>query len=245
MSTVLAAKPWLSEPALIPLPWNSNLHISPSPSHPLKIGILLHDNVVRPHPPITRALLSIASKLSVIPNVTVVDWNPHLHDEAWAIISSLYFPDGGEEEHGVLAASGEPALPLTNWILKHTPGVEKLNMAKYAYWLEEREAYRAEYAKIWNDTATSVDEENGEREGMVDVILCPVGPGVAPKHNTARYWGYTSQWNLLDYPAVVFPVDKVDKKVDVVVERVSKPKTRTDAWHWGLCECFVVVTRGR
>lgn len=87
-------------------------------------------------------------------------------------------------------------------------------MQELWYWQEEREAYRAEYARLWNDTATGRDDETGELEGFVDVILCPVGPGVAPQHNMANYWGYTSQWNLLDYPALVFPVGKVDATVD-------------------------------
>lgn len=41
------------------------------------------------------------------------------------------------------------------------------------------------------------------------MILCPVGPGVAPKHETAKWWGYTSLWNLLNYPAMVMPVGVV------------------------------------
>lgn len=48
----------------------------------------------------------------------------------------------------------------------------------------------------------------------MDVILYPAGPGVAPSHNTAKYWSYTSRWNFLNYPAVVFPVTKSDKNVD-------------------------------
>lgn len=68
---------------------------------------------------------------------------------------------------------------------------------------------------------------------MVDVILCPVGPGVAPKHNTSRYWGYTSQWNLLDYPAVTFPVSRVDGKTDVA-RGTFKPMTDVDEEHWKL-----------
>ncbi|PGH20748.1 hypothetical protein AJ80_03508 [Polytolypa hystricis UAMH7299] len=79
-------------------------------------------------------------------------------------------------------------------------------MQELWYWLEEREAYRKEYTKVWNDTATSVNSETGIAEDMVNVILSPAGPGVAPAHNTAKYWGYTSQWNLLDYPALVFPM---------------------------------------
>src|SRR5436305_14169049 len=104
MKTIIDAKPWLSEPALVPLPWRSSFQI-PS-NHPLKIGVLWHDNVVRPHPPITRALRSVVSRIKSIPNVSVVDFKPHLHDEAWAIISSLYYTDGGAEDASVIAASG-------------------------------------------------------------------------------------------------------------------------------------------
>jgi hypothetical protein len=68
----------------------------------------------------------------------------------------------------------------------------------------------------------------------MDVILCPAGPGVAPMHNTAKYWGYTSQWNLLDYPAVVFPVSKVDAEVDRMESGYS-PMTDADGDNWKLC----------
>lgn len=229
MGTIIDCKPWLTEPALIPLPWNYQPIL---PTRPIKIGIMWHDSVVTPHPPLTNALHSLAAKLKAIPNISLVDWKPHLHDEAWAIISSLYFTDGGLEDASTIAGSGEPWRPLTKWMLKENPCVKKLTPQKLYYWQEEREAYRKEYAKIWNETAMGVNEQ-GEAEGMVDVILCPVGPGVAPKHNTAKYWGYTSQWNLLDYPAVVFPVGTVDKQRDVWEEGWSA-LTDVDQENWKL-----------
>jgi amidase len=39
----------------------------------------------------------------------------------------------------------------------------------------------------------------------VDIILCPTYVGAAAEHGTAHYWLYTSVWNLLDQPCVVFP----------------------------------------
>lgn len=187
MKTVINTRPWLSEPALIPLPWNSSLHIAPH--QPLKIGVLWHDCVVQPHPPITHALRTVVSKLQKVPNVSIIDWKPHLHDEAWAIISSLYYTDGGAEDAAAMAASGEPWRPLTKWIIEENPCVEPLSAQKLFMWQEEREAYRSEYAKVWNETATGRNDQTGDLEGIVDVILCPVGPGVAPQHNTAKYWG--------------------------------------------------------
>ena len=106
-----------------------------------------------------------------------------------------------------------------------------LSVAQVWELTREREAYRAEYARLWGD---------------VDVILCPVGPGVAPVLDGARYWGYTAQWNLLDYPAVVFPVDRVDVGVDGVEEYV--PRNREDRVNYESCESvfsFVLRTRER
>lgn len=197
MKTMIDAEPWLEEPALIPMPWRT--YTIPS-ERPLRIGVLWHDGTVRPHPPITRALRLMTDKLKDS-DIEVVDFTPHAHDEAWAILSSLYFTDGGKADSEDIDSSGEPWRPLSTWIIKDNPCVKKLSTGELAYWLEEREAYRKEYALHW-------------KKSGIDALLCPVGPGVAPKHNTAKYWNYTSQWNLLDYPGLVFPVCKVDEEQD-------------------------------
>jgi amidase len=66
--------------------------------------------------------------------------------------------------------------------------MKKLSPQNLYYWQEEMGAYRKEYAKVWNDTATGRDER-GRPKGMVDTILCPVGPGVAPAYNTTKVLG--------------------------------------------------------
>ncbi|KAJ8120795.1 hypothetical protein O1611_g10273 [Lasiodiplodia mahajangana] len=106
--------------------------------------------------------------------------------------AKLYFCDGAAEEKDAIEASGEPVLPMSKWILEN-PHVRLHTIPTLWQAHEERNVYRTSYAALW-----------AKRD--VDVILCPVGPGVAPKLETARYWGYTSQWNLLNYPAIVFPV---------------------------------------
>lgn len=101
---------------------------------------------------------------------------------------------------------------------------------------KRRDKYRKDYNAVWNETATSVGS-NGEFEGTVDVILSPAGPSAAPKIDTAKWWGYTSQWNLLDYPALIFPVDKVDVEKDA--EKVKyEPRNEKDRYNWDLWEKF-------
>jgi len=211
MKAIIDSEPWLTEPALIPMPWRA---FDLPQNRPLRIGVLWHDGIVRPHPPITRALQLLTQNLERN-GIEVVEFPPYLHDEAWAILASLYYPDGGEADSEDIAKSGEPWRALSEWIIKENSCVKKLSVGELAYWNEEREAYRKEYALHWN-------------KYEIDALLCPAGPGVAPKHNTAKYWNYTSQWNLLDYPSVVFPVCKVEKDKDDQWQCGSKPLSGKD-----------------
>ena len=92
----------------------------------------------------------------------------------------------------------------------------------------------------WNSTATS-SGVNGQPEGTIDVLLCPSGPGAAMPLEKSRYWGYTSQWNVLDYPSVAFPVTRVMPEVDVF-ERDYEPRNEQDRYNLELCELFHYVS---
>ncbi|KAL8724141.1 MAG: hypothetical protein Q9166_008114 [cf. Caloplaca sp. 2 TL-2023] len=72
LKTLLSAQPWLQEPALLPIPRNPYRIV---PQKPLKIGIMSNDGVVQPHPPITCALKTIASRLAAVPNITTLEWS--------------------------------------------------------------------------------------------------------------------------------------------------------------------------
>lgn len=110
----------------------------------------------------------------------------------------IYFCDGGAEIKEAISASEEPLLPLSDHILGNLC-VKELNMASLWLRCAARDWYRVEYARRWNETA----KDGGE---PVDVILCPAGQGVASMPNTTTTGPYTAIWNLLDYPAAVFPV---------------------------------------
>ena len=58
----------------------------------------------------------------------VVDWNCEKldHRKGWEIISSLYWPDGGEQVLNSLKETGEPVLPLSKWIIQEQPSVKNL-----------------------------------------------------------------------------------------------------------------------
>ncbi|MCJ1375386.1 hypothetical protein MMC20_006621 [Loxospora ochrophaea] len=238
MKTIIDTKPWLVEASLLPFEWKGGEKqlCKTSGKKKLKVGVLWNDGIVKPHPPVIRALKEITEKLKTSDDVEVVDWKPYKHDEAWEIIASLYFCDGAKEETTAIEESGEPWRPLSEFIIKENPCVRRLEIEDLWSWTAKRETYRRAYAKVWNDTASGTNQ-SGELEGMVDVILCPVGPGAAPPLDNSKYWGYTSQWNLLDYPALVFPVSKVDPQVDGI-DRSYEPINEKDQFNYDLCLSF-------
>ncbi|GME60352.1 hypothetical protein Z519_08470 [Neofusicoccum parvum] len=199
MRVVLDMEPWRYDPWLFPKPWTPV-----TLEKPLKVAVQWDDRMVKPHPPMIRALKEVAEACRVA-GMKVVDWTSLEHEKAWSLISRLYFPDGGEDTINVIQESGEPLLPLTEWIIKQ-PGVKKLTIQELWGLCCERDEYRARYAAHWSATA--------DEDGEVDVIICPAVPGAAPPHECARYWPYTAHWNLLDYPAAVFPVTFVDAAKD-------------------------------
>ncbi|KAB8298765.1 hypothetical protein EYC80_000940 [Monilinia laxa] len=233
MKTLIDAKPWYKEPSLLPLPWKEEKFFR---GKKLKVAVLWDDGVVKPHPPVTRAIKQVVDKLKGNDNIEVIEWKPYKHDLAWEIIANLYFADGGLQELDAIKESGEPILPLTEHIINQNSHLRAHSITSVWEAQFRREAYRTEYAKIWNETATSKGS-NGELEGMVDVILSPVGPGSAPKLDTSKWWGYTSQWNLLDYPALVFPVDVVNVEKDNIKETYT-PRNEQDKYNWDLWEQY-------
>ena len=90
MKTVLTAKPWFNDPTLVPIPWRSEqLPLARDGHTALTVAVLWDDGVVRPHPPIMRALKEVAGRLGQIPGIKLVDWKPYKHNLAWELIVSL------------------------------------------------------------------------------------------------------------------------------------------------------------
>ncbi|KAF7591333.1 hypothetical protein BBP40_001657 [Aspergillus hancockii] len=183
---VIDAEPWDVETALVPVPWRRV-----EGNGEFTVGIMWDDGVVRPHPPITAALKTAKVQLQAA-GIKVVDWEPYKHAHGWDIISKLYYPDSATSQKDLLAQTNEPPLPLTEWAFSYAhpnpltiPQSWALNVA--------RDEYRDEYHALMKERA-------------VDFILCPAYVGVAAALGEAQYWNYTAVWNVLDFPAVVFPV---------------------------------------
>ncbi|GAB1528443.1 hypothetical protein RhiTH_011637 [Rhizoctonia solani] len=165
----------------------------------LVIGFFTDDGVVAPHPPIIERLHKTRDAL-IAAGHEVIDWVPMDHMQAFKLIAELFFLDGGEAIRALLAESGEPAIPP---LARHLPDSKEADTHTLVQsWVAnvQRDQFRARALKYWNDTA--LQTKSGR---PVDAILCPVAPTLAPPYDTTRWAGYTTYWNLLDLPSVVFP----------------------------------------
>lgn len=89
MKTVITAKPWVMDPTLVPIPWrDEQSFLKRDDRTTLRVAILWDDGVVKPHPPITRALKDVVERLAKVPGIEVTDWKPYKHDLAWELIVS-------------------------------------------------------------------------------------------------------------------------------------------------------------
>lgn len=220
--------PWGPLVSRSPHEWlqlTASLHYRPwreldTPKH-LRIGIVRDDGIIAPVTPIQRALNTAVDMLSRSycgTTFELVEYTLPSPAEAWKIVTSLYWPDAGKMVRANLAAADEPAMALTDWILAEGGPLPTLEEALER--IVARDAWRSALARHWHAAG-------------LDAVLAPVGPTPAPKHGTAKYWNYTSYWNLADYPAVVFPTGLfVDPTLDVHTPS-REPRNAQEAFVWG------------
>jgi len=192
------AESWVQEHQVLHIPWNDDIAIP----RKLCIGILWDDGVVHPHPPITSGLMNVKEAL-IKAGHEVIDYEPMEHQAAWDLLVKLYLLDGGEEYWATMREAGEPPVPMTEWILSHAKGRKPYPVSETWKLNVQREQFRARALQHWNNTRQRTSSGR-----PVDAILAPIAPTLASRHDCTRWWGYSSYWNLVDYPAAVFPIGR-------------------------------------
>lgn len=217
MKVQLDAKPWEDDGTLIPLPWRD---ISTPKASDLKVAICYDDGVVKPTPPIIRGLQTAAKKLSSA-GVKVVEWESFGVAELVEACYSSYNADSNAGQIDLLKLSGEPVVELSKWQLNVGCGFHGQTVSEYEKGAGLRDSKRTAYLQKM-------------KELDVDFILSPVYSSVAALPETVHYWGYTSLWNILDFPNVVFPTGlKCDPEFDEP-DSSYQPRNEAEKYEYGL-----------
>jgi amidase len=197
--SILETQPWLRDPVLVPIPWRQDLADevleratasgSSNDKKPLKLGIYWTDNVVTPHPPITRGLRIVVDAVQNAGH-KVVNWDPPDQRTAKRVHLAFLKADGGHDIHKQLDLSEEPLIPP----LRETFELkDPISLIEYQNLRIEGRDYEGEYSDYWNATG----DDDGQ---LVDAVITPVAPHAAVIPGKFYHTGITFHyltWNLL------------------------------------------------
>lgn len=233
VKAVLDSKPWLLDPKTPEIPWRQEMadlaHLISADGSPRKpvFGVMRWDKWVMPWPPVRRAM-DIAVTALKNAGYEIIDFEPPFESEkADDIVNRVYSSDGNEDLKRTFAVSGEPRHPMM--VTKE----DAPHLTVYESWQLNLEKYKVAEAwlKGWNATASKTS--TGQ---PMDGLLLPPSPTPAHRHGEwPRNIILTSQFNMIDYPAMVIPVHaSVDPAVDVV-DKAFKPTCDEDARVQSMC----------
>lgn len=215
------------EPTCIAGSWKET-----SPKTKLTIGILSTDGIVDPHPPVVRALREVAINLQAAGH-QVIEFKPPIDLwEAALTTWTLYFQNGANETKAALAASGEPLIAQFRHYLD-VFNVREHTVSEISECHRQQAAYKKAFVEAWNATAN--ETETGQ---PLDCILTPSAPLAGSPHDFPLWWGYTTIWNLIDYPSIIIPlktfrVDPIKDAKDMGYEPRDNP---FDKPNWAVCK---------
>ncbi|KAF9045065.1 general amidase [Panaeolus papilionaceus] len=220
MQVVAESKPWLKDPLSIRKPWNDSeykLADHGEGKDKLCFAILWDDEVIKPHPPITRGLEQTRDAL-IAAGHKVIDWKPYKHDEIYKNVSAIWAAGAAEDYALATSPTQEPLIASMSLAVDDLKEYQAQmaaleGVSAFSLWQTHRarRILREEYLQHWN--ATTAITGTGR---PVDAIISPGAPYTAPPHGYNKAANYTMIWNNLDYTALIIPTGlHVDPKVDV------------------------------
>lgn len=114
LSSTSSHPPWSFDPKVVPMPWRSSEMILP---RKLSFGVIRHDGVVRPHPPMERAIETVIKAL-IMEGHEVIDFKPYEHELgsyylAVSMVSQSLSVSSSQDLSTPRNASMQTAVPLS------------------------------------------------------------------------------------------------------------------------------------
>ncbi|WWC73537.1 uncharacterized protein I206_107509 [Kwoniella pini CBS 10737] len=220
--SVVGAEPWYRDPNMLPIPWRE-VNIPQK----LCFGLIMDNGIVKPTPPVTRALSETKKALEAAGH-RVVEWSPYKPEEANTIVNRFFQGDGGVKIAQYIALSGETypeglsAYKARYEALKSSPPL----VGDLWDTQSDRTAYCKKVLDHWL-SSKSVTETGRPFDG----IISPVTPfSACPKMAFGGHVAYTSMWNITDYSATTFPVSFVDPTVDLKTPYEARNEVEKEVW---------------
>ncbi|GLB42408.1 putative amidase [Lyophyllum shimeji] len=220
---IIDAEPWTRDPLVLRKEWSEKEYRLEyhGGGKELCFAMLWDNGVVRPHPPLQRAMEMTKAALEAAGH-KVIDWEPHRHLEIYKNAETIFVADGGHDYRVQCELSGEPLIEtmvpptdahestLSEPFVKTLVG-EAARLGAYDLWQlqKEKRELRKSHLDHWERTVSRTGTGR-----PVDAIISPAVAYTAVPHGLNTDSFYTTLCNALDYACTVFPVTFVDPKLD-------------------------------
>ncbi|CAK9782645.1 putative Acetamidase [Cutaneotrichosporon oleaginosum] len=210
---VVGARPWETDPTCYPVEWR-DLQLPQK----LCFGLMMDDGVVRPTPPVKRAMLELKAALEAAGH-SVVEWTPYNPAEGQQLLLRCLTGDGGAKMYEQVRGGVAPE----PWGKDLAMFEQRYEAAKNAPptvgQLWEIQVARNAYLRKLLESWAATKEITGTGRPIDGLISPNIAFPAAPKFRF-RHFGYTGLWNLADHVGVTIPVTYATKN-DVVTEEIE------------------------
>ncbi|KAL4950656.1 amidase [Aspergillus filifer] len=173
------------DPTCIPVRWRE-VNVT---DKKLLFGLWEFDGVVMPHPPICRAMRETAERLQAAGHEVIKFKMPFDCWEASRVYMDTYYQCGKQDCLDLVNKAGEPIMPAYKKMLE----TWKL--------IQAQSKYKEALADSWDATRTQTSTGR-----PIDGLICPASPMAGYPHDFLPWWGYTTLFNLVDYPSTILPL---------------------------------------
>ncbi|KAI8943485.1 hypothetical protein NX059_001488 [Plenodomus lindquistii] len=198
MKTVCDAKPWDLDENTLNVPWR----IVQPETRKLRFGLVRGCSRRPLHPPIARALHSVATMLKTHGHEIVLldERIPDMYDSA-KLAFKYFMLDPQDTSMKHIQSSGEP--PIPSLAVSGFPGLEGWKPSLEELW--DMNVERAKICRVWREVIV---------EEKLDAVLGCGYQGTSMPHDTYGVPIYTVVYNLLNYPAGILPFGVANKELD-------------------------------
>ncbi|EGO29913.1 hypothetical protein SERLADRAFT_365906 [Serpula lacrymans var. lacrymans S7.9] len=212
--SLIDARPWEKDPLVVRKRWCEDEYklVEHGGGKGMVFGVIWDNEVVRPHPPLVRAMKYVKQALERAGH-KVIDWKPLNHIDIYKNAQTILVADGGEDYKRDCALSGEPLITsMSPEAGAHPIPGEAAHSMELELWQlhNEKRALRKAYLDHWNSTKSITGTGR-----PVDAIISPAVAYTAVPHGLNYDSFYTTLGNSMDYACSGFPVTFVDPKLDV------------------------------
>jgi amidase len=165
-----ATEPWKRDPFVHQIGYRDEREYNPERDPLPAFGIMKDDGIVRPHPPLARAMDMVEKALQKAKFNTIA-WDPPSHGETSAIHGPIARGDGCPDAYKNIQLSGEAIVPQIAHLFPDGKMKPPMPLPEWEDVVLHLQDYRTRYRNYWESTSELTSQGR-----PVEAFIVPIAP---------------------------------------------------------------------